>query len=268
MDKECHRIESWVEWWLMAPCLDGDQWQVVSHRSQHWDRYFNIFINVISSGVECKFSDDTTLWGSVNTPEGLPLPIISSQSECWPGLQPAYCYVWNHVSSRKMIQMNLGNKLQLEKVIKHVTVLLCNWRWRSCFQNSNWKEHTGTCAISELLQSNSFLSVLERLETRWEAVGWPKEIPLCALQKTPKLLPETPAPAMGARYQNHSVQQQHQAPHSSVWVKGVSAPGWQNTFRQPYQAWYFWKVTNAHPKALWENQEHRTEFGFCTGIPH
>lgn len=108
-------------------------------------------------------------------PLPLPMPIISSQAERWMGLKPAYYYVWNQVPSRKMIQMNLGNKLQLGKVIKHVTVLICNWRWRSCFQNRDWKGHTGTCVISEPLKSNSFLSVLASPETRWDAVAWPKE---------------------------------------------------------------------------------------------
>lgn len=108
-------------------------------------------------------------------PLPLPMTVISSQAECWMGLKPAYYYVWNRVQSRKMIQMNLGNKLQLEKVIKHVRVLMCNWRWRSCFQNRDWKGHTGTCVICELLKSNSFLCVLASPVIRWDAVAWPKE---------------------------------------------------------------------------------------------
>lgn len=105
----------------------------------------------------------------------LPIPIISSQPECWMGIKPAYYYVWNQVQPRKMIQMNLGNMLQLEKVIKHVRVLICNWRWRSCFQNRDWKGHTGTCVICEPLKSNSFLCVLASPVIRWDAVASPKE---------------------------------------------------------------------------------------------
>lgn len=177
------------------------------------------------------------------------MPIISSQAECWLGLKPAHCYVWNQLSSRKMIQVNLGNKLQLEKVIKHVTVLVCNWRWRSCFQNRDWKGHTGTCAISEPLQSNSFLSVLARLETRWDAVAWPKEILLCALQKSPlqlvlpvtaALLLSTPinapwdsSPGCGHHQQSHGSTRWATTPHSIAWAESSPALGWQHTSGQP-----------------------------------
>lgn len=164
------------------------------------------------------------------------------------GLKPAHCYVWNQLSSRKMIQMNLGNKLQLEKVIKRVTVLVCNWRWRSCFQNRDWKGHTGTCAISEPLQSNSFLSVLARLETRWDAVAQPKEILLCALQRSPLqlVLPVTAAllltipvsapwessPGCGHHQQSQGSTRWAPAPHSIVWAESSPARGWQRAAGQ------------------------------------
>ena len=52
----------------------GGQSLVVSPRALSWNQcFFNVFINVIDSGIECtlsKFADDTKLNGAADTREG------------------------------------------------------------------------------------------------------------------------------------------------------------------------------------------------------
>lgn len=163
-------ISPFLPYWLLTGFQTSGTTSVVSYLSL----VILLIVQMFKKLLSClpRFCNQNK---APSCPLPLPLPIISSQAECWMGLKPAYYYVWNRVQSRKMIQMNLGNKLQLEKVIKHVRVLIGNWRWRSWFQNRDWKGHTGTCVICEPLKSNSFLCVLASPVIRWDAVAWPKE---------------------------------------------------------------------------------------------